>query len=157
MQFSYQVRTQQGEIKSGSIEAVTKEAAIDALQRSNFFLIDIRSSSESSLIPGGFKFFRRVPRKEVVIFSRQISTLFEAKVPLIEALKTMMEQTSNPMFKDALLDIAKNVDAGASLSKALAGHKKIFSDFYVNMVHSGEASGKLEDIFRYLADGLERA
>lgn len=156
MQFSYQARTQQGDIKSGSIEAVTKEAAIDALQRSNFFVIDIRSSSEGSLVPGNLKFLRRVPRKEVVIFSRQISTLFEAKVPLIEALKTMMEQTSNPMFKDALLDIAKNVDAGASLSKALAPHKKIFSDFYVNMVRSGEASGKLEDIFKYLADGLER-
>ena len=156
MQFSYQVRTQQGEIKNGFIEAQTKEAALDALQRSNFFVIEISSSSEGSLTSRGFKFFRRVPRKEVVIFSRQISTLFEAKVPLIEALKTMMEQTSNPMFKDALLDIAKNVDAGAQLSKALAGHKRIFSDFYVNMVHSGEVSGKLEDVFRYLADGLER-
>ncbi|MCR4322633.1 MAG: type II secretion system F family protein [Candidatus Azambacteria bacterium] len=156
MQFSYQARTQQGDLKSGTIDAVTKEAALDALQRSNFLVIAINASSGNSLISGGLKFFRRVPRKEVVIFSRQIATLFEAKVPLIEALKTMMEQTSNPMFKDALLDIAKNVDAGAPLSKALAGHKRIFSGFYVSMVHSGEVSGKLEDIFQYLADGLER-
>src|SRR3989344_2845485 len=74
----------------------------------------------------------------------------------IEALLTMMEQTENQMFKDALFDIMKNVDSGMVLSKALGLHRRIFSEFYVNMVHSGEVSGKLEEVFTYLADGLER-
>lgn len=156
MQFFYQVRTQQGSVEQGTIEAPTKEDAVDALQRTGYFVIDVRDQSQVSALSSSIKIFRGVPKKEIVIFSRQISTLFQAKVPLLEALKTMMEQTTNPNFKAALLDIAKNVDAGAALSKALAGHKRIFSDFYVNMVKSGEASGKLEDVFGYLADGLER-
>ena len=156
MQFSYQVRTRQGDVKSGTVEAQSRDAAIDVLQRSNFIIIDLEGADATPFFARRIKLFKRVPRKEVVIFSRQISTLFEAKVPLLESLKTMMDQTSNPTFKDALLDIVKSVDAGASLSKALAGHRKIFSEFYVNMVKSGEASGKLEEVFKYLADGLER-
>jgi len=158
MQFSYQARTTQGDMRSGMVEAVSREAAIDILQRSNFIIIDIHESAQLPVLRRSLSFYfhRGVPKKEVVIFSKQISTLFQAKVPLIESLKTMMEQTSNPAFKDALLDIAKNVDAGASLSKALAFHKNIFSDFYVSMVRSGEASGKLEEVFNYLAEGLER-
>lgn len=156
MQFNYQVRTQQGSVEHGTIEAQTKEDAIEALQRTGYFVIDVQDQSQVSAFSSSIKIFRGVPKKQIVIFSRQISTLFQAKVPLLEALKTMMEQVENPNFKDALLDIAKNVDAGAPLSKALAGHKKIFSDFYVSMVKSGEASGKLEEVFGYLADGLER-
>ena len=156
MQFYYQVRTQQGDVKNGTVEAQSRDAAIDVLQRSNFIIIDLEGAGAVPFFSRRIKLFRRVPRKEVVIFSRQISTLFEAKVPLLESLKTMMDQTSNPTFKDALLDIVKSVDAGTSLSKALSSHRKIFSEFYVNMVKSGEASGKLEEVFQYLADGLER-
>src|SRR3989338_8647965 len=132
MQFSYQARTPQGDMRSGTVEAVSREAAIDILQRSNFIIIDIHESAQLPILRRSLSFYfhRGVPKKEVVIFSK----LFQAKVPLIESLKTMMEQTSNSAFKDALLDIAKSVDAGASLSKALAFHKKIFSDFYVSMV-----------------------
>lgn len=158
MQFSYQARTPQGDVRSGTVDAVNKNAALDILQRSNFIIIDIREAGQLPPLSRNIASFirRGVPKKEVVIFSKQISTLFQAKVPLIESLKTLMEQTSNAVFKDALLDIAKSVDAGASLSKALALHKNIFSDFYVSMVRSGEASGKLEEVFNYLADGLER-
>lgn len=158
MQFFYQARTPQGDVRNGTVEAVNKDAAIDILQRSNFIIIDIKESAQLPPLSRSITSFLRrgVPKKEIVIFSKQISTLFQAKVPLIESLKTMMEQTSNAVFKDALLDIAKSVDAGASLSKALAFHKNIFSDFYVSMVRSGEASGKLEEVFNYLADGLER-
>lgn len=156
MQFLYQVRTQQGDVKNGTIEAPTRDDAIDILRRSNYIIIDLGDASKKPFFSRSLKLFSGVSKKEIVVFSRQISTLFEAKVPLIEALKTMMDQAQNQIFKDALLDVVKNVDAGAPLSKALSGHKKIFSDFYVNMVKSGEASGKLEDVFGYLADGLER-
>ncbi len=156
MKFTYQVRTKQGETKSGVLETPTKEAAIETLLRSDFIIVDIEESKDLPTVSSLIARFRGVPAKEVVIFSRQISTLFQAKVPLIESLKTMMEQTENQMFKDALFDIMKNVDSGMVLSKALGLHRRIFSEFYVNMVHSGEVSGKLEEVFTYLADGLER-
>ncbi|OGD32562.1 hypothetical protein A3C91_01665 [Candidatus Azambacteria bacterium RIFCSPHIGHO2_02_FULL_52_12] len=156
MKFTYHVRTKQGETKSGVLEAPSKEIAIEALLRNNFFIIAVEESKDLPTLSATIARFRGVPGKEVVIFSRQISTLFQAKVPLIGALKTMMEQTENQMFKDALFDIMKNVDSGMVLSKALGLHRRIFSEFYVNMVHSGEVSGKLEEVFTYLADGLER-
>lgn len=158
MQFHYQVRNQQGNIEAGALEAPNREAAIDALQRSRYIIIDLRESAKLPVWSKGlsFSFLQRVPKKEIVLFSRQISTLFQAKVPLIESLRTMMEQTENQKFKGALLDIAKNVDAGSPLSKSLANHRNIFSDFYISMIRSGEASGQLEDTFGFLADGLER-
>lgn len=156
MKFAYQVRTKQGETKNGVVEAPTKEAAIESLLRSDFIIIGLEETKDLPTVTSLIQRFRGVPNKEVVIFSRQISTLFAAKVPLIEALKTMMEQTENQMFKDALFDVMKNVDSGVPLSKALALHPRIFSEFYVNMVHSGEMSGKLEEVFTYLAEGLER-
>lgn len=156
MKFSYQVRTQQGDVKTGFLEAPTRDAAIETLLRSNFIVISLEDTATAPFLSRNLRLLRRVKKKEVVIFSRQISTLFEAKVSLLEALKTMMEQTSNQMFKDALLDVVKAVDSGVPLSKALGAHRRIFSEFYVNMVKSGESSGKLEEVFGYLADGLER-
>lgn len=156
MKFTYQVRTKQGETKTGALETPTKEAAIEALLRSDFIIVEIEETKELPTFSAIISRFRGVPGKEIVIFSRQVSTLFQAKVPLIETLKTMMEQTSNQVFKDALFDVMKNVDSGVPLSKALGMHRKIFSEFYINMVHSGEVSGKLEEVFAYLAEGLER-
>ena len=158
MQFHYQIRNQQGNIETGVLEAPNREAVIDTLQRSRYIIIDLRESAQLPVWSKGlsFSFLQRVPKKEIVLFSRQISTLFQAKVPLIESLRTMMEQTENQKFKGALLDIAKNVDAGSPLSKSLANHRNIFSDFYISMIRSGEASGQLEDTFGFLADGLER-
>ncbi|MEK7519680.1 MAG: type II secretion system F family protein [Patescibacteria group bacterium] len=156
MEFRYQARTRLGTIESGTVEAPGRDAAIDALQRSGFIILEVKDAAALPAWARGISFKRGVSKKDVVIFSRQISTLFQAKVPLIEALRTMVEQTGNQRFKDALLDTAKDVDAGAPLSRALAAHRNIFSDFYVSMVRSGEASGKLEEVFTYLADGLER-
>jgi len=157
MKFSYHVHTPKGALESGTIEAPNREAAIDALRRGNLVIIDIGEATEAPVLSRSIKLWRRgVPRKEVVLFSRQIATLFEAKVSLLEALKTMVDQTQNPTFKEALLDVVREVDAGSPLSKALGLHTNVFSEFYVNMVKSGETSGKLEEVFGYLADGLER-
>lgn len=156
MKFTYQAHTKQGETKEGVVEAPTKEAAIESLLRSDFIIISLDETKDAPTVSSLIQRFRGVPNKEIVIFSRQISTLFQAKVPLIEALKTMMEQTENQVFKDTLFDVMKNVDSGVPLSKALGMHPRVFSDFYVNMIHSGEMSGKLEEVFSYLAEGLER-
>ncbi len=156
MRFSYQARTKQGNVQHGVIEAANKNAALDALQKNDFIVTSILESTPFPDIMQSIRAFIGVPKKEVVIFSRQVSTLFQAKVSLIETLKTMAEQTVNPLFKDALFDVMRNVDSGSTLSKALGLHTNIFSTFYVNMVKSGEVSGQLEEVFAYLAEGLER-
>ena len=156
MIFSYIAKTSKGENKTGTVEASSEDAALELLQRNDLIVLNIKASASMSLMTKRIKFFDRIPQKEVVVFSRQIATLFEAKVPVIESLKTMVEQTENIAFKEVLNDIAQSVDGGNPLSRSMAKHKKVFTEFYISIIHSGELSGKLEEVFNYLADTLER-
>jgi len=92
----------------------------------------------------------------VVIFSRQLSTLFSAKVPLVESLQILSSQAISPIFQEIVMDIARELEGGMALSLAMSKYPKVFSKFYVSMVKSGEVSGKLEEVFNYLAESLER-
>jgi len=89
------------------------------------------------------------------MFYRQLAVLAEANIPLLDALKAMAKQIKNPYFKDILFEIETDVRGGESLSRALAKHKKVFSDFYINVIKSGEATGRLSEVLKYLADHAE--
>jgi len=156
MLFNYEAKTQAGENKTGTVEASSQDVAIEILQRNNLVVLDIQRVNAFSKFSKNIKFLQKIPKKEVVVFSRQIAALFEAKVPVIESLRTMTEQTENLAFKEVLSKVTQSVDSGNPLSKALIEHKNVFSEFYINIIHSGELSGKLEDVFTYLADTLER-
>ncbi|MCK4454371.1 type II secretion system F family protein [Candidatus Parcubacteria bacterium] len=156
MKFKYQARTEEGEIQEGVVEAGSRESALNILENHNLF---VTSLIESSLIPiwlRDIKIFNRVSQKDIVIFSRQLSMMFEANVPLVESLETLGSQQKNPVFKEKVLEIAKSVEGGTALSEAFSKHPDIFSPFYVNMIKSGEASGKLSEVLKYLAERLEK-
>lgn len=156
MQFNYTARTQDGEIQEGTVEAVSREAAIDILQRHNLVIVNLATGAEIPFYVKPVKIFERISQKEIVIFSRGLSALFEAKVPLVEALRTMHDQANNPALKDVIFAIASDVEGGSALSRAMLKHSAVFSHLYVSMVKSGETSGKLEEILIYLAEHLER-
>ena len=101
-------------------------------------------------------FFDRVPLKDIVVFSRQISTLFESEVSALKAFSMLAGNTENKLLRTTLASVADDLQAGASISQALGRHPSVFSEFYINMVKAGEESGKLNQIFLYLADYLER-
>ena len=156
MKFKYKARTEEGEMQEGVIEANSKESASDILESHNLFVVSL---VESQLIPvwlRDIKIFNMVSQKDVVIFSRQLSMMFEANVPLVESLETLGSQQKNPILKENVLEIAKTVEGGTSLSEAFSKYPEVFSPFYVNMIKSGEASGKLSEVLKYLADRLER-
>ena len=155
MKFNYQARTKEGKIKTGIVEASTKEAAFEVLKGKNLYVTALEPYSPP-VYARKLKIFERVSRKDVVHFSRQLAIMFQSKVPLVESFRTLAKQTDNETFKEKILDVAKEIEGGVQLSKALEKHPKIFSKFYVSMVRSGEASGKLTDVFNYLADYLER-
>ena len=158
MKFVYQARTPEGESRDGVIEARSLESAVEILQRGNLIIVDVRQADGlASIFTRRFKFFERVPQRDVVIFSRQLSTLFQAKVPLMQSLRTLASETENVTFRDAIGGILEDVSGGASLSQAFGRFPHIFGEFYVNLVRAGEESGKLEDVFMYLADYLERS
>ncbi|OGF52203.1 hypothetical protein A3H04_00705 [Candidatus Giovannonibacteria bacterium RIFCSPLOWO2_12_FULL_43_11c] len=158
--FNYQARTPAGEAKSGTIEAPNLELAVTALQRQSLIIISLAPAVDekpwyqmdiSSFGGGG-----RVKLKDIVILSRQMATLFEARVPVVDSLRVLAAETTRPKLKEALVIVSQDIQGGLSIAQSLSRHPDVFSTFYVNMVRSGEESGKLEEIFSYLADYLER-
>jgi len=157
MLFNYNAIDQNGVESKGSIDAISMDVAITSLQRRGLVIRSVEPGDKSnSIFSREFSLFARVSSKEVVVLSRQLSTLFEAQVSALRVFRLLAGESENVVLGKALTTIADDLQAGSSISKALAKHPKIFSDFYVNMVRSGEESGRLDEIFIYLADHLDR-
>ncbi len=154
MTFNYKAVTNTGEKKEGAIDAPNKDLAIAALQRRGLIIVSIKDVEEKSLLSTAI--FERVPQKDIVVLSRQISTLFEAQVSALKAFGMLAENTDNQLLRRKLIAITDDIQAGVAISGALAKHGDVFSDFYVNMVKAGEESGKLNQVFSYLAEYLDR-
>lgn len=157
MLFNYKVRTTDGALKEGQLEAVSMEAAIEGLQRRNFIVVNVLpAGNESGLAAMLGVSLERVTNRDVVLISRQLATLFDAKIPVLEALKTMAGEVEKDGIRTILQQVLEDIQGGQPMSAAMTKHPKLFSEFYVNMVRSGEESGKLGSVFNYLADYLER-
>ncbi len=157
MLFNYKALDNTGQEKMGAIEAVNVDVAITSLQRRGLVISSIKEDTGSgSLLDKKFIFFDRVTGKDVVILSRQMSTLFEAQVAALRIFRLLSAESENPLLAKKLAQIADDLQGGSQISAALAKHPALFNDFYVNMVRSGEESGKLDQSFLYLADYLDR-
>jgi len=156
MKFNYLTRTLQGEKQRGVIEAVSQAEAIRILQKRQLIIIKIQSVEETPLFGKRIKIFERIKRKEIFIFFRELAILAGADVPLVQSLRTLSQQMPNPYFKEIVFELANEIDGGASFSKALSGYPKVFSDFSINLLKSGEVAGRLQESLNYLADYLER-
>jgi len=97
----------------------------------------------------------KVSLKDLSIFLRQFSTLLSSKVPIMDSLKTLLSEAESSAVKDMIFNLISGLDSGLSLSQAMAHESGVFSSFYVEMVRSGEISGRLEEVFNYLADYAE--
>lgn len=155
MKFSYQARTKTGEIQSGIVEASSREAAVNVLKIHGVYVTFLEEVSPH-FYAKKIKIFERISRKEIVAFSRQLSIMFKSEIPLIETLNTLAKQAQNLSLREKILDMVEKVEGGTTLSKTFGSYPEIFSPFYINMVKAGEASGKLSEVFSYLADHLER-
>lgn len=148
---SYQfiAATKEGLAINGNVDAVSREAAIQAIIKQGYRPTSVKVRGERrNLIP----FLKpKVKSSDLVIFTRQLSTMISAGVPLLRALSTLSDQASSKAFKAILLLVIKDVQAGTSLGDAFAKHPHAFSDVFVNMVRAGEAGGILDDILKRLA------
>lgn len=156
MLFSYEAIDKEGQRQNGSIDAINEEVAIQSLQRRGLIISSIASAENKSILDANFTLFERVTNKEIVMLSRQIATLFQAQVSALKVFRMLAVETEKPLLARTLTQIGEDLQSGSSISKALEAHPKVFSAFYVNMVKSGEESGKLDDTFNYLADYLDR-
>ncbi|MCE9628921.1 MAG: type II secretion system F family protein [Candidatus Vogelbacteria bacterium] len=156
MLFNYKATTKDGSPQLGSIDAPSLDLAISALQRRDLIIVSVTPEGRSGLF-SNLTFFQRVQSREIVILSRQIATLFEAKVSVLSTFRLLASESSNPLLRESLTHITDDIKSGIPISGAMAKHPAIFSEFYVNMVKSGEESGKLSETFSYLADYLDRS
>jgi type II secretory pathway component PulF len=156
MLFSYKAITKSGEERTGNIDAVNEDVAISSLQRRDLVIVSIHQADKVPIFERDIAFLNRVTNKDIVILSRQIATLFEAQVSALRAFKLLSSESENQLLRKKLAEVGDDIQSGTSISQALNKHPSIFSNFYVNMVRSGEESGKLSETFAYLADYLER-
>mgnify|MGYP001567902203 CR=1 FL=1 len=156
MKFNYKTRTKDGELQVGNVDAVDREAALAILLSHELFVLSIEPVTEDVWYNRILDFFKRVKTQDLMIFTRQFATLLASQVPLSDSLANLYKQTTKPVLKEAIYEIANDIDAGFSLSQALERHRAIFSEFYVNMVKSAEVTGRLSEVLNFLADYLEK-
>jgi len=156
MKFKYQAKTQAGELQAGFVEAGSRDGALGILAGHNLFVLSVESTEKSGPFDRVAAFLKRVRRKDMIIFARQLATLLEARLPLNNALKILAQQTTNPTLKEAILEIAEDVDGGLSFSQAMERQKRIFPDYYVEMVRAAEITGNLNEVATFLADYTEK-
>jgi type IV pilus assembly protein PilC len=158
MIFNYKAITSTGIPTEGTIDAINVDSAITLLQKKGYTVSRIsEQEDQNSFNLKFFSLFNRVSNKDIVVLSRQMATLFQARVSALRVFTLIGSQVENPTLKKYLLQIADDLQGGSTISKALARHPDAFSDFYVNMVKAGEESGKLDETFSYLADYLDRS
>jgi len=157
MKYHYKARNKSGKLFSGIVEAQKNDEVLKSLQKRGLIVVNIKEEEKKGISQKSIRIFpERVKGKELVFLFRQISSLFGAKVSLINSLTSVGKQTQNIFLRETILKIAEGIEGGMSFSEALSRHPKIFSIFIVNMVRTGEAVGNLDKVLSYLSDHIER-
>jgi type IV pilus assembly protein PilC len=149
--FTYTARTAQGELKTATIEAPTREDVVAQLRRQRLSVVKVDEETKAKKPRRG-----SVKMRDVVIFTRQFSTMINAGLPLVQALDILAKQTENKNLSNVTRSVVFDVESGHTVADALGKHPNAFSELYVNMVAAGEAGGILDTILMRLATFLEK-
>lgn len=156
MKFKYQAKTKTGEMQVGFVDAANRDAAASILANHDLFILSIEAAETPGWYDRVNAFLARPRRKDIIVFMRQLATLLEVQIPLNQALKILVEQTANPTLKEAILEMAEDIDSGLSFSQAMERQKAVFQDFYVEMIRAAEVTGNLNQVTTFLADYAEK-
>ncbi|MBU6447555.1 type II secretion system F family protein [Patescibacteria group bacterium] len=155
MQFKYEAKDIQGKTREGVVVAEDQEHAENLIQENGLTIVSM-TVLEESLLDKIWPFGKSVPAKDMVLFSRQLSTLIGAKVTILQSLRILREQVSNKRLQNIIDETVQSIEGGNSFSLSLARHPEVFSNVYISVVHTGELSGTLENSLNYLADQMEK-
>jgi type IV pilus assembly protein PilC len=157
LDFSYTARDQaSGQVIKGSIQADSENAAADLLMQKDLVPVKIVPASAGGLFGINLSSFERVGAKERVIFTRQLSTLIKAGLPITQALATAVDQVTSEKFKDILQKVVASVEGGSSLADSFGQYPSVFNKTYVSLVKAGESSGTLDVALERLATQQEK-
>ena len=153
--FKYIAETETGRKKRGQAVGLNESDVLFRLRQNNLEPLSVSDITDT--FEGKFlRFIAPIKTKELVIFTRQFAVMISANVTVVESLKILVDQTKNISLQNMVSEVAFEVDGGAFLSDAFAKRPKIFSNFFVNIIKSGETSGKLDEVLNYLADEMEQ-
>lgn len=155
MRFTYLAVTETGSRQKGLLEANSQKEVITYLRENNLTPITIKEERESQL--PFMNYFTGIKEADIVIFTRQLSSMIQTGLTLIEALSILRDQATKPQMKSLLLDLIANISGGNSFSQALSYHRDVFSDVYIALVRAAETGGVMDKILSRLADNLERS
>jgi type IV pilus assembly protein PilC len=157
--FTYKAKTGAGLVMEGSIDAEEQRLAVDKLRAQKLVVLEIAEKQESILdkLKAMFKSKGKVTLRDLVLFSRQLSTLVSAGVPIVQSLGILESQAENPAFKEVLGAVKADIEAGLSISDSLKKHPDAFPELYTSMVKAGELGGILDTILERLTVYLEKS
>ncbi|MBL8998403.1 MAG: type II secretion system F family protein [Gemmatimonadales bacterium] len=149
--FAYTARTAQGELKSATIEAANRDDAVAQLRKLRMNVVKVEEQAKTKPKTKG-----SISMRDVVIFTRQFSTMINSGLPLVQALDILSKQSENPVLQNVTRQVVFDVESGHTVADALARHPNAFTELYVNMVAAGEAGGILDTILMRLATFMEK-
>jgi len=154
--YSWVVETKKGRKLKGEIDAPNENLALAQLRKRNFTVKKLKPKPKD--IFGNISFMKpKVTSKDIVIFTRQFSTMIDAGLPIVQGLQILAEQSENATFKEILKSVNRDVEGGSTLAEAMKKHPKIFDALFVNLVAAGEIGGILDTILRRLAEYIEKS
>jgi type IV pilus assembly protein PilC len=151
--YVYTAKNAQGQTKNGMVDARSQDLAVNLLKAQNLFVVTISEKKENFI--DELINLRGVPRKDLVLFTRQFATMILAGLQVARCLEILGNQTQNKLFKRIIFDVLRLVEGGSSLSSALAQHSNVFDTSFVALIRAGESSGKLDEILKRLAETME--
>lgn len=155
MEFKYTAKTKDGKTVTGTAEAADRQALMALLHKEDLHPVVIEVAKGKNKAGGFLSKKKKVKLNDLVIFTRQLSTMITAGVPLARSLSALQSEASNPYMREVLAGITKDVEGGIALGDAFAKYPDVFSDVYVNMVRAGEEGGILDEILKRLATQVE--
>ena len=154
--FKYKGKNKVGNIITGERSFRSPQELSKALEREQIQVLSIERKKASLNIPFlGKKGRQKVSMRELSVFNRQLSVMFNAGLPITQGLTILGEQQKNKYFQQVLLEVRRDVEAGSNFSNALQKHPKVFNDLYTSMIQAGEASGNLDTILLRLSEYIE--
>jgi type IV pilus assembly protein PilC len=148
--FAYTARATNGELKSATIDANTRDEAVAQLKRQRLTVVRVDEEKPKKVGRG------KIKMRDIVIFTRQFSTMINSGLPLVQALDILARQSEDPNLQAVTRQVVADVETGSTLADAMKKHPRAFSDLYTNMVAAGEAGGILDTILLRLATFMEK-
>lgn len=152
MTFQYHAKDRSGQAITGVIDANSEAEAAEILHKKQLIIVSVEPARKKAVLVRD----KKVKLDDLVIFSRQLATLIDSGIPLVQCLNILGEQVENKNFQEVVVKMRHDIEAGMSFCDCLAAHPAVFSELFINMARAGEASGMLDDVLDRLATYLEK-